>query len=133
MSHVYSEPLRRGRCPRTIPTCRTFAGSSTATRCGREHEGIPIVEGVAIDLPTVQTAPWPRMGVDGAFVHSHARGDYCSIYVLDLPPGGSTTRVHHLYEAIYFVLDGQGSTVVEGPDGDKRSFEWGKGRCSACP
>ncbi len=98
-----------------------------------EGEGIPIVEDVAIDLPNVATAPWPRMGVDGAFVHAHSRGDYCSIYLLDLPPGTTTNRVHHLYEAIYFVLDGQGSTVVEGPGGDKRSFEWGKGSLFCLP
>jgi mannose-6-phosphate isomerase-like protein (cupin superfamily) len=96
-------------------------------------EGIPIVEDVAVDLTTVGAAPWDRMGVDGAFVHTHSRGDYCSMYVLDLPPGGVTERVHHLYEALYFVLDGVGSTVVEGPDGDRRTFEWGRGSLFSLP
>jgi len=87
-------------------------------------EAIPVVEDVSIDLEAIETGPWSRMGVDGAFVHAHSRGDLCSIYVLDIPPGGSTEPVHHLYEAVYFVIDGKGSTVVEGPGGERRSFEW---------
>jgi mannose-6-phosphate isomerase-like protein (cupin superfamily) len=98
-----------------------------------EGEGIPIVEDVAIDLATMETERWARMGVDGAFAHSHARGDYCSMYVLDIPPGGATERVHHLFEAIYFVLDGVGSTVVEGPDEQSRSFEWGRASLFCLP
>ena len=96
-------------------------------------EGIPIIEDVAIDLTAIETAPWARMGVDGAFAHSHARGDLCNMYVLDLAPGAATERVHHLFEAIHFVLSGQGSTVVEGPDGAKRSFEWGTGSLFCLP
>jgi mannose-6-phosphate isomerase-like protein (cupin superfamily) len=98
-----------------------------------EGEGIPIIEDVALDLPALETAAWPRMGVDGAFAHSHARGDLCSIYILDIAPGGATNRIHHLYEALHFVLAGQGSTVVEGPDGDRRSFEWGKASLFCLP
>jgi mannose-6-phosphate isomerase-like protein (cupin superfamily) len=96
-------------------------------------EGVPVVEDVAIDLTAVETAPWPRMGVDGVFVHTHSRGDLCSLYLLDIPPGGSTNEVHHLYETVHLVLDGQGSTVVRGPAGDQRSFEWGKGSLFGLP
>jgi hypothetical protein len=41
-------------------------------------EGVPIVEGVAIDLDRVETAPWARVGKDcrGAFVHLRGRGDF---------------------------------------------------------
>ena len=53
-------------------------------------EGVAVVEDVAVDLLGVETAPWPRMEVDGAFVHTHSRGDLCSLYLLDIPPGGST-------------------------------------------
>ncbi|HYI66409.1 MAG TPA: hypothetical protein VEW95_05765 [Candidatus Limnocylindrales bacterium] len=96
-------------------------------------EGVPVVEDVAVDLLAVETAPWSRMGVDGAFVHTHSRGDLCSAYVLDIPPGGSSEPVHHLFEAVHLVLDGQGSTVVEGPGGEQRSFEWGKGSLFCLP
>jgi mannose-6-phosphate isomerase-like protein (cupin superfamily) len=97
------------------------------------REGVPIVEDVAVDLPAIPTGPWPRMGVDGALVHIHSRGDLVSLYVLDIPPGGSTSSIKHLYEAVYFVLDGQGSTVVKAPDGGQLSFEWGRASLFALP
>ena len=96
-------------------------------------EGVAVVEDVAVDLLGVETAQWPMMEVDGAFVHTHSRGDLCSLYLLDIPPGGSTAPVHHLYEAVHFVLEGQGSTVVEGPAGEQRSFEWGRGSLFCLP
>jgi mannose-6-phosphate isomerase-like protein (cupin superfamily) len=98
-----------------------------------QGEGVPIVEDVAVDLASVGTGPWPRMGVDGAFVHVHSRGDLCSTYLLDLPPGGATDQVRHMYEAVYFVIDGQGSTVLETPEGGQLSFEWGKASLFALP
>jgi mannose-6-phosphate isomerase-like protein (cupin superfamily) len=98
-----------------------------------EGEGVPIVTDAAVDLPAVETGPWPRMGVDGAIVHLHSRGDLCSLYIVDIPAGGSTNELRHMYEAVYLVLDGQGSTVVEGPEGTIRRFEWGPASLFALP
>ena len=98
-----------------------------------QREGVPVVEDAAVDLCAVETAPWPRMGVDGAFVHAHSRGDLCSAYVLNIPPGGSSAPVRHMYEAVYLVLEGSGSTVVEGPAGHQRTFEWGPASLFALP
>ena len=50
-------------------------------------EGVPVVEDFGVDLLDVATAPWPRFGVDGAVVHLKGRGDFVSIFVLDLAPG----------------------------------------------
>jgi mannose-6-phosphate isomerase-like protein (cupin superfamily) len=97
------------------------------------EEGVPVIEDVAVHLPSVTTGPWQRMGVDGAFVHTHSRGDLCSIYVLDLPPGGATNEIHHLYEAVHFVLDGQGSVVVVDGSGRRRSFEFGRASLFCLP
>ena len=51
------------------------------------NEGVPITEDFGVDLLTVPTAPWPRFGVDGGIVHLKGRGDFVSIFVLDLAPG----------------------------------------------
>src|SRR5918911_1727802 len=96
-------------------------------------ENIPVASGLAVDLMGVQTAPWPRMGADGAIVHLDARGDFLNMYVLDVPPGRATKRLRHMYEAVVNVLDGSGSTVVELPGGQKRSFEWQRGSMFALP
>jgi uncharacterized RmlC-like cupin family protein len=96
------------------------------------RQGVPVVSGLAIDLMTAPTAPWDRLGADAAFVHLDARGDYCNLYLTDIPPGGSTAPQRHLYESVVYVLDGRGSTTFE-IGGERRSFEWGRGSLFALP
>jgi hypothetical protein len=98
-----------------------------------KNEKIPVASGLAIDLLSVETAPWPRMGTNGALVHLDARGDFLNMYVLDILPGKSSKRLKHMYEAVVNVMDGNGSTVVELPGGKKQSFEWRRGSMFALP
>lgn len=97
-----------------------------------EGEGVPIVSGLAVDLTEVETSHWPRLGADAAFVHLDARGDYCSMYVCDIPKAGATAPQRHLYEMVVYVVDGRGSTEVEF-GGTTHSFEWGRGSLFALP
>jgi len=97
------------------------------------RENIPVAEGLALDLFQVETADWPRMGAKGAITRFRGAGDFCSMFVLEIPRGGSTIPQRHLYEEIYFVLDGRGSTEFESPDGKRRSFEWGRGSFFGIP
>lgn len=96
------------------------------------RQGLPVHSGLAIDLMTIDTAFWPRLGADAAFVHLDARGDFCSLYLCDIPAGGSTELQGHLYEEVVYVLDGQGSTSFE-LDGNQHTFEWGRGTLFALP
>lgn len=95
-------------------------------------EGVPIVEEFAVNLHHVETAPWARMGAYAAFVHLKGRGDFMSIFVIDLPPGGRCAPQRHLYEEVIYVLEGQGSTVIE-VDGQNHTFEWGPNALFALP
>jgi quercetin dioxygenase-like cupin family protein len=97
------------------------------------REGIPIHEGVALDLFTTETRDWPRFGVKGAALHLRGRGDFCNMFLLEIPPAGSTTPQRHLYEDAYYVLEGRGSTQLEFANGEKRSFEWGPHSLFAIP
>ncbi len=97
------------------------------------REGVPVVSGLAVDLMTVKTAPWRRLGANAAFVHLDARGDFCSLILCEIPAGGATERQRHVYEEVFYVLDGTGSTVLELPSGERRSFEWGRGSLFALP
>ena len=78
-------------------------------------EGIPIVEGIAVDLNGVTTAPWARLGsgVRGAFVQLRGRGDFVGLHVIDIPPGGATDWSHHLFDEVFYVLSGHGSTIID--------------------
>ena len=98
-----------------------------------DRQGLPIHTGLAVDLMTVETRPWARLGANAAFVHVDARGDFCSLYLVDLAPGAATPAQRHLYEAIVYVLDGSGSTAVELPNGERRTFEWRRGSLFSLP
>jgi quercetin dioxygenase-like cupin family protein len=71
--------------------------------------------------------------VKGAITRFHGAGDFCSMFVLEIPAGASSLPQRHLYEEIYFVLEGRGSTQIEAGDGTKRSFEWGRGSFFGIP
>ena len=50
-------------------------------------EGIPTIEDFGVDLFKVETKPWARLGVNGAAVHLKGRGDFVSMFVLDIGTG----------------------------------------------
>ena len=87
-------------------------------------EGVPIVDALGIDLFGVETKPWARLGTDGAIVHLQGRGDFTSMFVIDIPVGGKSAPQQHLFEMVVYVIDGNGSTQIETADGRKHSFEW---------
>ena len=97
------------------------------------REGVPVVEDFGVDLLAVATAPWPRFAVEGAIVDLKGRGDFVSIFVLDLAGGAATSPQRHLYEEVVYVLSGFGSTTVEMSDGRRHSFEWGPKSLFALP
>ena len=48
-------------------------------------EGVPVHEGFALDLVTLTTKTWARMGVAGAMCHLSGRCDYLTMWLLDIP------------------------------------------------
>jgi gentisate 1,2-dioxygenase len=96
-------------------------------------ESVPVVEDYGIDLFSVKTEPWPRFGVKGAACHLKGRGDFASMFLYEIAPGGTSNPQRHLYEEVTYVLEGNGSTQLEFPDGAKRSFEWGERSLFAIP
>ena len=98
-----------------------------------EKEGVPVTEDFGVDLLKCPTAHWPRFGVEGGIVNLKGRGDFVSIFVLDLKPGAQTAPQKHLFEEVVYVLSGHGSTTVESSDGRKHSFEWGPKSLFALP
>jgi uncharacterized RmlC-like cupin family protein len=98
-----------------------------------KREGIPVVEDLGVHLPEVATQPWARLGLRGAAVHLEGRGDFVSMFVLELPPGAASVPQRHLYEEVVYVLSGRGSTTIDGADGQTHSFEWGPRSLFALP
>ncbi len=98
-----------------------------------KKEGLLVHEGYYAYLIGLETRMWDRYGVKAAVCHLKGRGDFATLFVLDIPPGGSTSPQRHLYEEVIYVLEGHGSTQLEFPDGTKRSFEWGPRGMFAIP
>ena len=98
-----------------------------------KNERIPVVEDFGVHLPEVETRPWARYGVGGAAVHLKGRGDFVSMFVLDLAPGAASEPQRHLYEEVIYVLSGRGSTTIETADGRTHGFEWGPRSLFAIP
>lgn len=90
-------------------------------------EGPPIHEDFGVDLLTLETRAWPRLGdsCKGAFVCLKGRGDWMQVFLLDIPPGAKSAPQQHIYDEVFYVLSGHGSMVVETPDGGKQAFEFG--------
>jgi mannose-6-phosphate isomerase-like protein (cupin superfamily) len=98
-----------------------------------DGEGVPVVEDFGVDLLAAETAPWARYDVNGAIIHLKGRGNFCSVFLFDIPAGGQTSPQRHLFEDVYYVLSGRGSTQVESSDGTVHSFEWGPKSMFALP
>ena len=102
----------------------------------RQREGAPLVGGVYVkDMKAVEVGPWPRKGdgVKGAlcYLDGDDEGDE---HVVELPPGGSTAPLRHLYTEAIYVVSGHGSTSVwRGDQGAKQTFEWGPGSYFVLP
>jgi uncharacterized RmlC-like cupin family protein len=88
-------------------------------------EGVPVHEGFGFDLLSMPTREWVRFGARGTIAHLKGRGDFMTVFVIEIPPGGKTAPIKHLYEAAIYVLDGHGSTVVEDHSDQSHVFEWG--------
>ena len=98
-----------------------------------DNEGLPRINGLGVDLKTVETKPWARMDAKGASVELQGRGDFISIFVIDLDPGAKTAPQQHMFEEVIYVISGHGSTMVEDAQGQKHTFEWGPKSLFALP
>src|SRR2546430_10203240 len=98
-----------------------------------EGEGVPVYRGSYVtDLYNCDIADWPRMGVKGAIV-SLAEQEEDDGHVLEIPPGGKTEVLHHLYESTTFVLEGRGATSIWQKGLPKQTVEWQRGSLFSAP
>ena len=93
------------------------------------EEGIPIVHGLGVyDVRDVTLGPWKRMGGQGAFLELNGVGGKSGLYVVEIPPGGTLNPERHMYEEIFYVVEGRGTTEIwrDSKPGAKQVFEWQK-------
>lgn len=100
----------------------------------QKSEGIPIITGLSVDgVDRVEVGPWPRKGVNGAFIRLEGAEETLDSYVCEISPGGSTDPEKYMIEEATFVLRGRGATTVWQEGGRKHTFEWQKGSVFSPP
>jgi len=100
-----------------------------------EGEAIPVHRGPGVhDVRELELKPWGRLGVNGCFIDLDNTTDLIGLQVIEIPPGGATEPVHHMFEEKYWVVEGEGTTELSLPDGSaKQRFEWHKNSLFAIP
>src|SRR2546428_6271108 len=99
-----------------------------------EREQLPLLSGLAVgDLKRVEVKPWPRMDARGAYIQLTGAEDTDGAYVLEIPSGSSTAAEQHVFEEVFFVIGGPGSTQIWYTAGAPRSFVWQTGSLFSIP
>jgi quercetin dioxygenase-like cupin family protein len=112
-----------------------FSKQPTPYDAFMEQEGVPVFRDIGIrrvqDLPLY---PWKRKGGRGHFIQLYGTEGKWGCFVVEVPPAGALNVEKHMFEEIYLVVEGRGTTEVwqEG-DTKKHVFEWQAGSMFSIP
>jgi len=101
-----------------------------------ESEGIPVFRDIGIrDIRDLPLKPWKRVGGKGSYIQLYGTEGKWGCYAIEVPPAGQLHPEKHMFEKIYLVIEGRGSTEVwlEGEENNKQVFEWQKGSLFSIP
>ena len=72
-----------------------------------ESEGIPVFRDIGVSkVQNLPLAPWKRLGGRGTYIQLHGTEGKWGCYVVEVPGAGALNPEKHLYEEIYFVVEG---------------------------
>jgi len=100
-----------------------------------ESEGVPVFRDIGINkVQNLPLFPWKRMGGRGHYIQLHGTETKWGCYVVEISPAGALNVEKHMYEEIFLVVDGRGTTEVwqEG-ETKKYVFEWQTGSMFSIP
>ena len=119
----------------------TFPRPATPYEAYMTEEGLPIHRGVTgfSDVRTLEVGDWKRVGAAGAFIELEGIGNVQGTYLLKVAAGSSTEPEKHLFEEVFYVVEGRGYDLhwdvgfevdveFEWSWADEpKTFEWKKG------
>ncbi len=115
---------------------KLWARRSTPYELYMEEQGVPIHYGEVgyYDLRDMTLGPWKRMQAEGAFFDLSGTGGQQGTYVIQIPGAGAISPEKHMYEEIFYVLEGRGTTEIWTEEGGSVStFEWQAGSLFSPP
>jgi mannose-6-phosphate isomerase-like protein (cupin superfamily) len=100
-----------------------------------EAEGIPVFRDIGVSkVQNLPLAPWKRLGGRSTPTQLHGTEGKWGCYVVEVPGAGALNPEKHIYEEIYFVVEGRGTTEVWlDADSKRHVFEWQKGSLFSIP
>jgi mannose-6-phosphate isomerase-like protein (cupin superfamily) len=100
-------------------------------------EGIPVHRGLMgiDDVRRLELASWKRTGGRGAFIDLDGTGGVLGLYLAEVPAGRSLIAERHLYEEVFYVVEGRGTTEtwIDGQETNPHLFEWQRNSVFAVP
>lgn len=123
--HVHwHEPIRTRRAG-----LGRFARPPSAWDSWRASEALPVWRGASLArLEALPRVAWARLGVAAHILAPSGTEGAWDAALIELPPRGESAEERHLFEELFLVLEGRGST--ETPGG---AFEWQAGALFAVP
>lgn len=100
-----------------------------------DEEGIPCVRGIGLyDVRELPLSPWARLEGRGSYVQLDGTEAVWGMYVVEIPARSELKPERHLYEELYYVVEGRGSTEVWKEGASRRQvFEWQHGSLFSVP
>jgi len=102
-----------------------------------KEQGVPIYRGMMgfYDLRDLSLGSWKRLGARGAFLELSGCGGLQGMCVIEVHGADDITPEKHMYEEIFYVLEGRGATEVWTDDNPnkKQFFEWQAGSLFSAP
>ena len=78
-----------------------------------EEQALPIHRGTVgfHDIRDLALASWKRIAaLEPAFIELNGCGGLQGMYIIEVPGAGAITPEKHMYEEIFYVLEGRGTT-----------------------
>ena len=99
----------------------------------QKEQGIPIHDTFYLEsLSKAEVAPWELFGGNACFVNL-TDSFLVGSFILEIPPGQSLKKIHHLFEGQVYVVEGNGHTVIEQPGYPSLTVSWQKGSLFSPP
>jgi len=100
-----------------------------------EAEGIPVFRDIGVSkVQNLPLARWDRTGGRGTYIQLHGTEGKWGCYLIEVPAAGVLNAEKHLYEEIFYVVEGRGSTEVWlDSDRKRHAFEWQTGSLFSIP
>ena len=99
------------------------------------EEDIPVFRDLGVSsVKNLPLKPWKRTGGRGTYIQLLGTETKWGCHLVEVPAAGALHPEKHMYEEVYIVVEGRGSTEVwlEG-EGRKHVFEWQEGSMFSIP